>query len=278
MNFPFIVEFVRSYKDAQNIYFLLEYVRGLELFDVIRDIGLLSTSESKFYTGSIFLALEYLHLQNIVYRDLKPENIMVDQSGYIRLIDMGTCKLLHQSNTGSVSRTFTIIGTPLYMAPEVISGKGYTYPVDLWSIGVCLYEFMCGLVPFGQDSEDPYEIYEEILTQPVRYPLYLQDKKAKLLMEQLLSKTPEKRLNGSFAALKSHPWFDDFDWDKLMEKELKAAYVPKEHLMISQEFIDQARKQRCTAMEEITICTPTYTKKSSSWDVLSPDLEWDKGF
>lgn len=83
---------------------------------------------------------------------------MIDNDGYLKLIDMGTAKILNM-NYG-VSRTFTIIGTPHYMAPEIVNGKGYSFFIDLWSIGVCLYEFMCGYVPFGDDAEDPYQIYQ----------------------------------------------------------------------------------------------------------------------
>jgi cGMP-dependent protein kinase 1 len=90
--------------------------------------------------------MEYLHTNSIIYRDIKPENIMVDHQGYMKLIDMGTAKFLK----GKGGRTFTIIGTPHYMAPEIITGKGYTYSVDIWSIGICLYEFMCGGVPFAE--------------------------------------------------------------------------------------------------------------------------------
>jgi cGMP-dependent protein kinase len=71
---------------------------------------------------------------------------------------------------------------------------------------------MCGMVPFGEEAEDPYDIYEEIIKHPIKYPSFLKDKKAKRLMDQLINKTPEVRLGGSFAALKAHPWFDDFDW------------------------------------------------------------------
>lgn len=97
------------------------------------------------------LCMEYLHTNNIIYRDIKPENIMVDEKGYLRLIDMGTAKFLK----GKGGRTYTIIGTPHYMAPEILTGKGYTFSVDLWSIGVCLYEFMCGGVPYAEDADDP---------------------------------------------------------------------------------------------------------------------------
>ena len=134
----------------------------------------------------------------------------------MKLIDMGTAKFLK----GKGGKTFTIIGTPHYMAPEIITGKGYNYSVDLWSIGICLYEFMCGAVPFAEDAEDPYEIYEEIIKKDITYPNYLKDKKAKKLMgkniilfynnfillliilDQLLSRVPEVRLGGSYATLK----------------------------------------------------------------------------
>ena len=132
--------------------------------------------------------MEYLHTNNIIYRDIKPENIMVDDKGYMRLIDMGTAKFLK----GKGGRTYTIIGTPHYMAPEILIGKGYSYSVDLWSIGICLYEFMCGGVPYAEDADDPYsyffyvfryEIYEEIIKKPLNYPSFLKDRKAKKLMD-----------------------------------------------------------------------------------------------
>lgn len=145
--FPFLISFIRTFKDEHSVFFLLKFVSGMELFDVIRDIGLLSTFDSQFYIGSLILALEFLHSRHVIYRDVKPENVMIDGEGYLHLIDMGAAKILK-----SLGRTFTIIGTPHYMAPEVIKGKGYSYSVDLWSIGVCLYEFMCGVMPYAENE------------------------------------------------------------------------------------------------------------------------------
>jgi cGMP-dependent protein kinase len=124
---------------------------------------------------------------------------------------MGTAKILSGKQGG---RTFTIIGTPHYMAPEILTGKGYSYTVDLWSVGICLYEFMCGGVPFAEDAEDPYEIYEEIIKKSIVFPSFLREKKAKKLIDQLLSKVPDLRMGGSFSSLKAHAWFSDFDWVK----------------------------------------------------------------
>lgn len=108
----------------------------------------------------MILCIEYLHSKNIIYRDLKPENIMVNHEGFMYVIDLGTAKPLLKEKA---FRTYTIIGTPHYMAPEIITGKGYSFNADLWSIGICMYEFMSGGVPYGEDLDDPYEIYEEIM-------------------------------------------------------------------------------------------------------------------
>lgn len=172
---------------------------------------------------------------------------MVDEKGYLRMIDMGTAKFLNQKSI----RTYTIIGTPHYMAPEIITGKGYTFTVDLWSIGVCLFEFMCGGVPYAEDADDPYEIYEEIQKKSITFPPFMKDKKAKKFIEQLLLKTPEARLGGGYASLKANSWFDKFDWDKLMDKELKAPFVPKKSRMIQEKDIQTALSNGKLASKEI---------------------------
>lgn len=149
---PFIIKLVKTLKDDQHIYFLMEYIRGKELFEVIRDIGTLKRNLTQFYSASLMLAVCYLHQNKYIYRDIKPENVIVMENGYIKLIDFGTAKEV-------VDRTNTVIGTPHYMAPEIIRGEGYSYIIDFWSIGVCMYEFMFGTLPFGDCQEDPMEVY-----------------------------------------------------------------------------------------------------------------------
>ncbi len=155
---PFIVKLVKTMKDKNYIYFLMDYIKGKELFDVIRDIGLLNKYQTQFYGASIMLAVQYLHERKFIYRDIKPENIMVLGNGYIKLIDFGTAKAIND-------RTKTIIGTPHYMAPEVILGEGYSFKVDFWSIGICMYEFMCGGVPFGENHEEAMDVYISIINE-----------------------------------------------------------------------------------------------------------------
>ena len=155
---PFIVKLVKTLKDKKYIYYLMEYIKGKELFYVIRDIGILNKAQARFYIGSIILAVQYLHERKFLFRDIKPENIMVLENGYIKLIDFGTATELKD-------KTKSIIGTPQYMAPEVILGDLYSFEVDFWSIGICLYEFCCGVLPFGENEEDPTNIYMSVINE-----------------------------------------------------------------------------------------------------------------
>ena len=216
---PFIVKLVKTLKDDRFIYFLMEYIHGKELFDTIRDIGLLSAFQTQFYGGSLLLAIEYLHNRKFIYRDLKPENVMVlNKNGYIKLIDFGTAKKI-------TDRTSTIIGTPHYMAPEVVLGEGYSFQVDCWSIAICMYEFMCGGVPFGENADDPMEVYLSVVNTKLTFPSFCKDRDFKNLMTHMLNKNQVKRLI-KIDRIKNHVWFQNFNWEQLIEMNMKAGYLP----------------------------------------------------
>ena len=147
---------------------------------------------------------------------------MVDDQGFIKLVDFGTAKIIQ-------GRTYTLIGTPHYIAPEVIVGKGYGKMADVWSLGVCLYEFLCGQVPFGEYENDPCKIYEEILEKPLEFPDDIDPigEVSPLLIRQLLNKFSESRCGGSVDKLKKHEWFVGFDWDGLINKTIAPPYKPE---------------------------------------------------
>lgn len=215
-----IVKLVRTFKDSKRLYFLMEYIRGMDLFDVLRKLQLLKECDARFYFGCITNIVEHLHEREILFRDLKPENIVIDSVGYPKLIDFGTAKFLK-------GRTYTIVGTPHYMAPEVVTGHGYGLPADYWTMGIMLFEFMFGYVPFGEDESDPYSIYERVIERRLVFPQWVDNKnKVKEFIGQLLSKNPASRLGGSFEKFKSNAWFIGLNWDKINTKELKAPYVP----------------------------------------------------
>ena len=161
------MKLIKTYKDEKRIYFLTEFINGKDMFDTLRAMPILGETEAKFYIAAFILILEHLQERDIVHRDLKPENVMIDDQGYPKLIDFGTAKFVE-------GRTFTIVGTPHYMAPEVILGKGYGMSADMWSFGCMAYEFICGQVPFGEDLEDAYKVYEAVLTSKVVFPRLFQ--------------------------------------------------------------------------------------------------------
>eukprot|EP00397_Hematodinium_sp_SG-2012_P002186 GEMP01002192.1.p1 GENE.GEMP01002192.1~~GEMP01002192.1.p1 ORF type:complete len:968 (+),score=173.95 GEMP01002192.1:11-2914(+) len=223
---PFIIRLVRTFKDDRFLYFLTELVTGGELYDAIRKLGILTPCQSQFYFASMGLAMDYLHERTIVYRDLKPENVLLDSQGYVKVIDFGCARKLNGE------KSYSLVGTPHYMAPEVILGKGYTSTADIWSLGVCLYEFVCGPLPFGNDADEQLEVFKDILTGRLSFPGYVNCKPATELMKRLLSRHPENRigcsaLGGGFAEIQSCKFFDDFDWEKLKGRELTPPILPE---------------------------------------------------
>jgi cGMP-dependent protein kinase len=220
---PFIMKMVKYLKNDMYIFFINEYIKGKELWEVIRDIGLLNKEQTQYYGGSILLAIDYLHKQKIIYRDIKPENVMVSIKGYIKIIDFGTVKEIKD-------RTSTIIGTSHYMAPEITKGEGYSFQVDIWSIAICMYEFFCGKLPFGEDYEDPMDIYRAVSQEELTFPNFVKDEKFINLMNKMLRKNPTNRL-WKFKQIKEDPYFKDFDWNKL----ISLSYPPPYKLKMKEE-------------------------------------------
>lgn len=170
----------------------------------------------KYYFACLMVSVECLHSNSIVYRDLKPENSVIDYRGKVYLIDMGTAKEL---TNDTFFKTFTIIGTPHYMAPEVFEGNGYSFEVDLWSLGCLLYEFLCYGLPFGENaSGDPYAVYTAIKKHNVTFPKFMKDEQAKSLINSLLIKQPKQRSATTFDKIKQHPFFKGFDWSALLNE------------------------------------------------------------
>lgn len=218
LDHPFIVKLVKTFKDSERVYFLMEYVQGQDLFDVIREIIEMTDENSKFFLGCLLLILEYLHERNIIYRDLKPENVMIDEDGYTKLIDFGTSKILFNH------RTYTLIGTPHYMAPEIIKGTGYGVEADWWSLGVILFEFLYITLPYGDSDSDPHKIYEKILNNQIEITSASVSQTAQSLISKLLNVNPAMR--GPLDLIKSNPWFNGVDWEKLITKQVSPPFIP----------------------------------------------------
>ncbi|KAI3625836.1 hypothetical protein CBS9595_001197 [Malassezia furfur] len=223
VNSPFIVPLKFSFQSPDKLYLGLAFVNGGELFHHLQREGHFSEERARFYTAELFCALEHLHDFNVIYRDLKPENILLDYTGHIALCDFGLCKL----NMGDKETTHTFCGTPEYLAPELLLGRGYTKSVDWWTLGVLLYEMLTGLPPFY--SEDVSEMYRKILHDPLTFPPEVQPD-ARDLLTRLLHREASERLGygpHGAAEIKSHPFFTKhIDWALLLAKKVQPPYKP----------------------------------------------------
>ena len=217
--FPFIVHMEHFFKDNVYLYFVMPYIIGGELFSHLRKVGKFPESQTMFYASQILLALEYLHSLDIVYRDLKPENILMDKFGYVKLTDLGFCKIVK-------GRTYTLCGTPEYLAPEIILSKGYGLAVDWWSLGVLIYEMCAGYPPFY--STDSMKIYEQIVIGKYRMVPSLSTA-LKDLLRNLLQNDMTKRfgnLKNGVEDIKDHRWFRSIVWLDILNRKVHAPFVP----------------------------------------------------
>jgi protein kinase A len=227
---PFITNFIASFSDRDFLYLLLDYIPGGELFTYLRKFRRFDEEMARFYAAEIVLVLEYLHEAQggIAYRDMKPENLLLDAEGHIKLVDFGFAKRLGNNNDEHAVETYTLCGTPEYLAPEVIHNKGHTTAVDWWALGILIYEFLTGYPPFWH--QNPIEIYKQIVEKPVIFP---QDPPisdaAKDIIRQLCTVDRSRRLgniSGGAAKVKAHPFFYGVDWEAIIQRRQRGPIIP----------------------------------------------------
>eukprot|EP01103_Thecamoeba_quadrilineata_P019258 TRINITY_DN7712_c0_g1_i1.p1 TRINITY_DN7712_c0_g1~~TRINITY_DN7712_c0_g1_i1.p1 ORF type:complete len:380 (-),score=72.83 TRINITY_DN7712_c0_g1_i1:221-1360(-) len=219
LNHPFIVNLFATFKDPGHLYFVFEYVCGGELFSHLRRAGRFPNDVARFFSSEIILALEHMHSFDIVYRDLKPENLLIDSTGHIKITDFGFAKVVRD-------RTWTLCGTPEYLAPEIIQSKGHGRAVDWWALGILIYEMLVGYPPFFDDN--PFVIYEKILMGDFSFPGHV-NACARDLIKGLLALDRTKRLGNLKAGakdVKDHLWFASINWDHIYAKTVQSPIVP----------------------------------------------------
>lgn len=216
---PFIVNLWGSFHDERYVHLLLEYIVGGEFFTHLRKAVMFDDHTSCFYAAQIVSIFGYLHSKDIVYRDLKPENILMTADGYVKLTDFGFAKVVEH-------RTYTLCGTPEYLAPEVILNKGHGKPVDWWTLGILMYEMMVGYPPFIAD--DPLGVYQKILSGKTKFPKIIVIV-ARGLIRKFLTADLGKRtgnLKNGVDDIMNHKWFSRIDFQLLERKQFPAPFQP----------------------------------------------------
>ncbi|NXW27892.1 MAST2 kinase, partial [Phaetusa simplex] len=303
---PFVVSMFCSFETKRHLCMVMEYVEGGDCATLLKNIGALPVDMARMYFAETVLALEYLHNYGIVHRDLKPDNLLITSMGHIKLTDFGLSKIGLMTLRGKRKKkkktkisfdvnlaicrfiafscvSFEVCGTPEYIAPEVILRQGYGKPVDWWAMGVILYEFLVGCVPFFGDT--PEELFGQVISDEIAWPEGddALPPDAQDLISKLLRQNPLERMGtGSAFEVKQHRFFKDLDWNGLLRQ--KAEFIPQLESEDDTSYFDtrSERYQHLDSEEEedtndddhveirqFSSCSPRFSKVYSSMERLS---------
>ncbi|XP_058573535.1 microtubule-associated serine/threonine-protein kinase 2 isoform X2 [Neofelis nebulosa] len=291
---PFVVSMFCSFETKRHLCMVMEYVEGGDCATLLKNIGALPVDMVRLYFAETVLALEYLHNYGIVHRDLKPDNLLITSMGHIKLTDFGLSKIglmslttnLYEGHIEKDAREFLdkqVCGTPEYIAPEVILRQGYGKPVDWWAMGIILYEFLVGCVPFFGDT--PEELFGQVISDEIVWPEGEDalPPDAQDLTSKLLHQNPLERLGaGSASEVKQHPFFTGLDWTGLLRQ--KAEFIPQleseddtsyfdtrseRYHHVDSEDEEEVSEDGCLEIRQFSSCSPRFSKVYSSMERLS---------
>ncbi|XVE72910.1 hypothetical protein DITRI_Ditri11bG0076100 [Diplodiscus trichospermus] len=258
-----IVKLYCSFQDEEFLYLIMEYLPGGDMMTLLMRKDTLTDDEARFYVAETVLAIESIHEHNYIHRDIKPDNLLLDRYGHLRLSDFGLCKPLdcstiqeHDFSVGgnindvtenderhaAPKRTqqeqlehwqknrrmlaYSTVGTPDYIAPEVLLKKGYAMECDWWSLGAIMYEMLVGYPPFY--SDDPMSTCRKIVNwrNHLKFPEEAKlSADAKDLISKLLCNVNQRLGSKGAGEIKDHPWFQGVDWDRIYQ--MDAAFIPE---------------------------------------------------
>ncbi|MCO5591820.1 hypothetical protein L7F22_045812 [Adiantum nelumboides] len=294
-----IVKLYYSFQDAEYLYLIMEYLPGGDMMTLLTRKETLTEDEARFYIAETILAIGSIHKHSYIHRDIKPDNLLLDQHGHMKLSDFGLCKPLDCSvispfeeaafnntemeidghNQHIAARTqqeqlqrwklnrrtlaYSTVGTPDYIAPEVLLKKGYGMECDWWSLGAIMFEMLIGYPPFY--SDDPMTTCWKIVNwrSSLKFPQEMKlSPEAKHLMFRLLCDVEHRLGTRGIDEIKTHPWFKGVQWDKLYHME--AAYKP--------EVNDELDTQNFDKFEEVENYQH-HSSKSGPWRKMLPSKD-----
>ena len=301
---PFVVALICTFETKKHLCLVMEYVEGGDVATLLKNIGgPLNIDIARMYFAETTLAVEYLHSYGIIHRDLKPDNLLITAIGHIKLTDFGLSKIGLMSLTTNFyekiidkeTKTFNdkqICGTPSYIAPEVILRQGYGKPVDWWSMGIILYEFLVGIPPFTGDTPD--ELFANVINGHIEWPDILDEStidlssstcldlseqsfcpEAKNLIEQLLEHDPSQRLGtlGGAYEIRTHPFCACINWNSLLRE--KADFVPVLESPDDTSYFDTRQDRYQHSDDDILSTNTTAAAATTTNQPTSPDNDSD---
>ncbi|CAI5529197.1 unnamed protein product [Closterium sp. Naga37s-1] len=294
-----IVQLYCSFQDDEFLYLVMEYLPGGDMMTLLMRKDTLTEDEARFYVGETVLAIESIHKHNYVHRDIKPDNLLLDRHGHMKLSDFGLCKPLDTSTFPAVDveeaaamlsnasldsthpgsgrsqaeqlqnwqknrRTlaYSTVGTPDYIAPEVLLKKGYSLECDWWSMGAIMYEMLIGYPPFY--SDDPMTTCRKIVNwrTHLKFPEeVIISREARDLICRLLCDVEHRLGTRSVGDIKNHPWFRGLPWDRLYKME--AAFLP--------EVNDELDTQNFEKFDEVVEASGA--QKAGPWKKMLPSKD-----
>ncbi|CAJ0580746.1 unnamed protein product, partial [Mesorhabditis spiculigera] len=213
---PFIVSLYHTAKNDRNLYLCTEFLSGGELYTHLYTKKVFSFNIAQFFAAEIAAAFTFLHGISVVYRDLKPENLVLSEQGHVKLTDFGFAKKV-------AGKTFTLCGTAEYLAPEVVTRSGHSFPVDWWALGILTYEMLTGQPPFQGANQE--ETYDQIQRTEPRFSDSI-NAVSRSFISDLLEKDPSRRLGTTDSEVKQHPFFTEINFGDLEAGKVQPPIVP----------------------------------------------------
>lgn len=223
LDHPFVLKLVNVYQNPDSVFMLIKLVQGGELYSLMKKAKrqTLSERDGRFYASGILSGLAYMHRRQILYRDLKPENVLIDRDGYTTIVDLGFAKVVPD-------QTFTLCGTPWYIAPEVILGRGHDKGCDYWSWAILVHEMCAGETPFQDYGTDQMTLFKAIVRGKKKVSRRLSEECQDLVKQILVTKSSHRLgcLAGGDKDIREHPWLADVNFTKLVQKKFRAPWKP----------------------------------------------------
>lgn len=214
----FVIHLYGTFKDDSNLYFVFELADHGDLAEAINDIGSLNVDVARFISSQLLMGICSCHQNSIIHRDIKPENILLDSRNHVKLSDFGTA-LINKNGTSALVRS-SIVGTPAFVAPELLNDGQICYSSDIWSFGCVIFNMLTGVAPF--EGKNPAELMENITALKFTPAVERLPRLAKDLIMKVLILDPTKRLGygeekREYPSIKNHPFFKGIEWNKLSD-------------------------------------------------------------